>query len=68
MEKETIKNFIRWLESASDEEIMSRTEEVRVAYKKLSSREARGDLNLALRLIDEEWLARMDLRRRESPR
>ncbi|MDX1252188.1 MAG: hypothetical protein IDH49_08095 [Gammaproteobacteria bacterium] len=68
MEKETIKNFIHWLESATEEEIMSRIEEVRAAHKKISSREARADLNLALRLIDEELLTRMDLRRRELSR
>lgn len=68
MEKETIKSFIRWLERATDEEIGKRIEEIRGAQKRVSSREARGDLNLALRLIDEELLARMDLRRCESPR
>ena len=64
MNKETIKAFIAWLESASVEEINQRIEEIRVLEQAGQlSRDGRADLRLARRLIDEELIARLDLSR-----
>lgn len=61
MDKETIKAFIAWLESATEEEILQRREEARKAQ--VSTNEGKADVRLALRLIDEELIARLDLKR-----
>jgi hypothetical protein len=61
MDKETIKAFIAWLESATEEEILQRREEARNAQ--VSTSEGKADVRLALRLIDEELIARLDLKR-----
>ncbi|VAW64678.1 hypothetical protein MNBD_GAMMA11-1335 [hydrothermal vent metagenome] len=62
MDKETIKAFILWLESASFEEIDNR----KIAFKDtalaVSSYEAKADIRLGLRLIDEELIARLELK------
>jgi|GEM_PF-1431360 len=64
MNKETIKAFIAWLESATAEEIHRRIEEIR--FLEASARltkDGQADLALARRLIDEELIARLDLSR-----
>lgn len=63
MNKETIKAFIAWLEAASEEAIRAHQQEVLAHLAKITSREGRADVRLALRLIDEELLARMEARR-----
>lgn len=63
MNKETIKRFISWLENASDEELDAKRQEIQNTYRRLSSREGKADLNLAMRLLDEEILARLSLKR-----
>ena len=63
MDKETIKAFIHWLESASEAELDSKRQEILAAYRRVSSREGKADLNLAARLLDEEILARLSPRK-----
>lgn len=63
LDKEIIKNFLRWLESASDQEIDKKQQEILNTYQRISSREGKADLNLAARLLDEEILARLSLKK-----
>jgi len=63
MDKEAIKAFIAWLETASEEEILKRRDQALSA--RVSTREGKSDVRLALRLIDEELIARLDLKRVE---
>lgn len=63
MDKETIKSFLNWLESASEDELDAKREEIQNTARRVSSREGKSDLNLALRLLDEEILARLALRK-----
>ena len=62
MNKETIKKFIEWLENSSDDEIEAHRQFILGKMKSISS-EGRADVKLSLRLIDEEVLARIELRR-----
>ncbi len=61
MNKETIRAFIQWLDKASDQEILAHQEYILAAMANIQTREGRADAKLALRLIDEELLARMNL-------
>jgi hypothetical protein len=61
MDKETLKAFIRWLESSSEKTILDKQLAVRAMLENASSARTRTDLRLALRLIDEELVARNDL-------
>lgn len=61
MNKETIKAFIAWLESATLEEMRNRQTFITQHLADIRTPEGRADARLALRLIDEELLARMDL-------
>ena len=61
MDKDTIKAFIAWLETATEEEILQRREQALKAQ--VSTHEGKADVRLALRLIDEELIARLDLKR-----
>lgn len=63
MNKETIKAFIAWLEEASLEEIRTHQAFIAENLKDVRTPEGRADAKLALRLIDEEILARMALNR-----
>lgn len=65
MDKEVIKAFIRWLEdlSTTEQEILERRDTFREAIGKVTSTEAKADLKLGLRLLDEELLARMEIGR-----
>lgn len=60
MDKETIKAFIAWLETASLEAIETRRAQAERANVRTA--EAKADIRLALRLIDEELLARLNLK------
>lgn len=60
MDKDTIKAFIAWLETATEEEILQRRELAQKAQ--VSTYEGKADIRLALRLIDEELIARLDLK------
>ena len=61
MNMATIKLFICWLECADRGEIIQKRREFEETLAEVRSREARADLRLGLRLIDEELLARMEL-------
>jgi len=61
MNKATIKLFIAWLEQAERGQIAEKRREFEETLADVRSREAKADLRLGLRLIDEELLARMDL-------
>lgn len=63
MNKDTIKSFILWLEQASMAEIEARKKAFQLARLQLSSPEAKSDIKLGLRLIDEEILARLEVSR-----
>ena len=60
MNKATIKAFILWLENATDEEIEAHRQLILSKIKSVS-RDGMADVRLALRLIDEEVLARIEL-------
>ncbi len=60
MDKEVIKRFVRWLDQASEEEIMEHRKLVLAARKLLSTPEAKAQVNFALRLMDQEVLARLE--------
>ena len=61
MDKETIKAFIAWLESASIEEIEKRRDLFIETSKKVSTSSGRSDIKFGLKLIDEELVARLEL-------
>ena len=61
MDKETVRGFLQWLERATDEEIEARRQKFLNARKQVSGRDARADIALGLRLIDEELVARQGL-------
>jgi len=63
MDKATIKSFLGWLETASDEEIMERQSQALKSLDLIKSQEVRADVRLALRLIDEELIARFELKK-----
>jgi len=65
MNKETIKAFIAWLETASDEEISARR--ILIVNQAVNTPEGKADIKLALRLLDEEMLARLELGRLSKP-
>lgn len=62
MNRETIKKFIEWLENTSDEDIEVHRQYIQKMMKSVSS-EGKSDVRLSLRLIDEEVLARIELKR-----
>jgi hypothetical protein len=61
MNKATIRILLDWLNGASLEAIHARREQFEENLERVSSREAKADLRLGLRLIDEELIARMEL-------
>ena len=62
MDKTTIKAFIAWLEAASEAEIETKRQQCLAVLRqeRVSSPEGKADVELALRLIDEECLARLE--------
>jgi len=65
MNKETIKAFIAWLETASDEEISVRR--TLIVNQPVNTQEGKADIKLALPLLDEEMLARLERGRVSKP-
>ncbi|MDK9702521.1 MAG: hypothetical protein OEL20_05230 [Sulfuritalea sp.] len=61
MDKQTIKGFLAWLDSASEDSILERKKLFLETMKKVGTPEGRSDIRLGLRLIDEELIARLDL-------
>jgi pyridoxine/pyridoxamine 5'-phosphate oxidase len=66
MNKETIRNFLAWLDQATDEEIQARKKAAIEALGKVSTREGKSDIRLVLRLIDEELIARLEVGSQKS--
>jgi len=60
MDKEVVKRFVRWLDQATEEEIMEHRKAVLAAKKLLSTPEAKAQVSFALRLMDREVLARLE--------
>ena len=50
MNKETIRQFITWLDQATDEEVQVRKQAAIEALDKVHSREGKSDIGLVLRL------------------
>ena len=61
MDKETIKAYIRWLEEATDEELEARRLDIASKQRLVTTQEGKADIKLALRLLDEEVVARLGL-------
>lgn len=61
MDKSTIKAFMAWLESETEGAVLQRRAECLKALEVTSTPEVRANINLALRLIDEELQSRRDL-------
>ena len=59
MNKEAIKGFIAWLEGAQADEIRAHQAFILASLEEIRTAEGKADVRLALRLIDEELLARM---------
>jgi hypothetical protein len=66
MNKATIRILMDWLDKASLEDIYAKRQIFEENLKYVRSSEAKADLRLGLRLIDEELIARMDLDRLPS--
>ena len=65
MNKETIQAFIAWLETASDKEISVRR--TLIVNQPVNTQEGKADIKLALPLLDEEMLARLERGRVSKP-
>ena len=61
MNKLVVRGFIQWLDTATEEEIETRRGEFLVALEHFQGKDARADLRLGLRLIEEELVVRADL-------
>ena len=59
MNKEAIKGFIAWLDGAQADEIRAHQAFILASLEDIRTAEGKADTRLALRLIDEELLARM---------
>jgi len=57
MNKETIKQILAWLDSASDEDVSHKQDEL-IKLLKTSVSDRRADLKFALRLVEEEIISR----------
>jgi len=57
MNKETIKQILAWLDSASDEDVSHKQDELKKLLK-TSMSDRRADLKFALRLVEEEIISR----------
>jgi hypothetical protein len=61
MKKLVVRGFIQWLDAATQEEIEARRGEFLTALEHFRGKDARADLRLGLRLIEEELVTRADL-------
>jgi hypothetical protein len=61
MNKLVVRGFIQWLDEANEEEIETRRGEFLTALEHFRGKDARADLRLGLRLIEEELVTRADL-------
>ena len=61
MNKHVVRAFLRWLDTATEAEIDTRRQAFLEALAQFHGQDARADLRLGLRLIEEELVARADL-------
>ena len=61
MNKLVVRGFLRWLETATGQEIEATRREFLEALERFHGQDARADLRLGLRLIEEEMVARTGL-------
>ena len=61
MNTRVVRGFIQWLDAATQEEIETRRGEFLTALEHFRGKDARADLRLGLRLIEEELVVRADL-------
>jgi hypothetical protein len=61
MNKLVVRSFLQWLDTAAAEAIEARRREFLAALEHLQGEDARADLHLGLRLIEEELVARANL-------
>ena len=61
MNKLVVRGFLQWLDTATEAEIETRRGEFLEALEHFHGEDARADLRLGLRLIEEELVARADL-------
>ena len=61
MNKLVVRAFLHWLDTATEQEIETRRQAFLDALKQFHGKDARADLRLGLRLIEEELVARADL-------
>ena len=61
MNKRVVQAFLHWLDTATEPEIDTRRQAFLDALKEFHGKDARADLRLGLRLIEEELVARADL-------
>ena len=61
MNTRVVRSFIQWLDAANREEIDTRRGEFLSALEHVQGEDARADLRLGLRLIEEELVARAEL-------
>ncbi|MGA7980808.1 MAG: hypothetical protein WCA32_11330 [Chromatiaceae bacterium] len=61
MNKLVVRGFLQWLDTATEPEIETRRGEFLAALEHFHGADARADLRLGLRLIEEELVARADL-------
>ena len=61
MNKLVVRGFLQWLDTATAEAIEARRREFLVALEHFQGEDARADLRLGLRLIEEELVARANL-------
>ena len=61
MDKETLRDFLRWLDTASEEELLARQADLIQLKARVHDRNVRRDINHLLRRIDEERLVRWEV-------
>jgi hypothetical protein len=61
MNKLVVRRFLQWLDTATELEIEARRREFLAALEHFQGKDARADLRLGLRLIEEELVARANL-------
>lgn len=66
MNKDTIRAFIGWLDQADLDEIRKHQDFINESLKDVKTREGQADARLAIRLIDEEIISRVCVRRQKQ--
>jgi hypothetical protein len=61
MDKDTWREFIRWLDDATEKELAEAKVKLRSAQEVVTENGVRSDVRRMLRLIDEEVLARQNV-------